>query len=437
MKIPRPTSFTFGSYKIHPKSGRVTFKYEVRFKYGIRYTFKDTLYLKDVPEEAWSKVPNSTLEPTLEALSIMLGINYWCVFPTPNTKIKGFTLTKEQADFWETLYLHGLGEFFYEMQMRFENLIHFPYDTTKQKPEAQTLPKHARALLLNGAGKDSILSAEILKTSGKAFDFFSFSPTRAHKRIAQLVGAETVSVTRRRDPMLGFVMGAFMVSTSYPSVSTFTFIAVLLSQLLGYDEIVFSNERSADFGNFEYCGLPVNHQWCKSSMAEDMTNEYIRKYITPSITSLSLLRKYSEIEIVRRFVQHTKYLKHVTSCNNYFWLTSIEQALVRTNYWCKNCPKCVFLFACFGAFMSKKDVVEMFGDNLYTQEKLIPLFKRILGLEGFKPLDCVGEPEEMILAMHYTALTHEYDDTPAIKMFRAHFPENYDFETIAKTVLED
>lgn len=198
MKIPRPTSFTFGSYKIHPKSGRVAFKYEVRFKYGIRYTFKDTLYLKDVPEEAWSKVPRSTLKPTLEALSIMLGINYWCVFPTRNTKIKGFTLTKEQAEFWETMYLHGLGEFFYEMQMQFENLIHFPYDPDKKTPTATNLPQHSRALLLNGAGKDSILSAEILKESGKAFDFFSFSPTRAHRRIEQLVGlkCEKVCVLR-------------------------------------------------------------------------------------------------------------------------------------------------------------------------------------------------------------------------------------------------
>ena len=46
----------------------------------------------------------------------------------------------------------------------------------------------------------------------------------------------------------------------------------------------------------------------------------------------------------------------------------------------------------------------MFGADLYADTRLLPLFRRILGIEGFKPLDCVGEPEEMILAMHHAYL---------------------------------
>lgn len=430
------SSFTFVKYKIDTIRSTITFTYRVEFKFGLVKTFKDKLIFPDVEPEMWEKIPTAVLEPTLQSLLLMIGINYWCIFPTNNIHIEGFTLTYEQAKFWDSLYLNGLGEFFYFMKMDFHNLIKFPYDdkATVNTPPRIKLP--TKALLLNGAGKDSILSAEILKASSIPFDFFSFAPTPAHKNIAKIVGAKTIRVTRRYDTYFNLITSIFGVSSSYPSVSTFTFVATLLGELLGYNSITFSNERSADFGNLTYLGLPINHQWCKSSEAEKMINDYIQKYITPDISTNSLLRQYSEIEIVRRFVNYPQYLHHVTSCNNYFWLTSIEQKLQSKSYWCNRCPKCVFLFACFTAFLPKQEVVKMFGANLYTKKRLLPLFKRILGIEGFKPLDCVGEPEEMILAMHYASLKKEYSNDPVMKFFEEHFKfkSKNDLEGIEKRV---
>ncbi len=422
-------SFTFGTYKVDTKRSTVTFTYHVEFKFGVVKTFTDKIFLKNVPPESWEKIPTAVLEPTLQALLLMLGINYWSAFPTNNIRIEGFTLTHGQARFWDSLYLNGLGEFFYLKKIDFRNLIAFPYDDSATAPTPTRFERPTRALLLNGAGKDSILSAEILKASGTPFDFFAFAPTPAHKRTAKLVGANTISVTRRRDPWIStFFSGA------YPSVSTFTFIATLLAELLGYDSIIFSNERSADFGNLNYLGLPVNHQWCKSSEAEQMINDYIQSFITPDISTRSLLRKYSELEIVRRFVRYPQYLYIATSCNTYFCSPHIEQLLSRSNYWCKRCPKCVFLFACYTAFLPKKEVVSIFGADLYTKKRLLPLFKRILGIEGFKPLDCVGEPEEMILAMHYASRSKEYTDEPAMRLFEEYLPPNYNFDLLEPKV---
>lgn len=426
------SSFTFGTYKVDAKLSTVTFTYRVEFKFGISKTFTDQLLLKDVEPELWERVPKTILEPTLQALLLIIGINYWCAFPTSNIRIEGFTLTRAQARFWDSLYLHGLGEFFYLMQIDFRNLIAFPYDESAIAPTPARFSCPTRALLLNGAGKDSILSAEILKASSTPFDFFTLDPTPAHKRIAKLVGAKTISVERRRDPWINAIL-----SGAYPSVSTFTFVATLLAELLGYNSIIFSNERSADFGNLNYLGLAVNHQWCKSSEAEKMINEYIQSFITPDISTHSLLRKYSELEIVRRFVCYPQYLHDVTSCNTYFWLTRIEQLLLRTNYWCNRCPKCVFLFACFSAFLPKNEVIDIFGADLYTKKRLIPLFKSILGIEGFKPLDCVGEPEEMILAMYYAAHRREYSGEPAMQLFEKNFPQNYDFNSLSRKVFAD
>lgn len=432
--MPRARSFTFSSYAVDTTRSIASFVYKVELENGKTRTYTDRLFIPGVTPEQWAQIPREVLEPTLQALLLMLGINYWTVYPTPNKHIEGFTLTSEQAEFWNTLYLHGLAEFFFLMKMDYRGLISFPFSESATAPTPTPFPRPTRALLLNGAGKDSILSAELLKEAGMPFDFFSFAPTLAHERIAKLVGAKTVRVTRRRDPRINFLALRHRVSGAYPSVSTFTFIATLLAELLGYNAIVFSNERSADIGNTTHLGLPVNHQWCKSSEAEALVNTYIQQFITPSIQTYSLLRPFSELEIVRQFVQYKKYLHHVTSCNSYFWLSRPEQYLARTPYWCRECPKCVFLFACFAAFLPKQEVVKIFGGNIFTRKNKLSFIKRTLGIEGFKPLDCVGEPEEMILAMHYAARTGDYDTDTAICMFREHFPETYDFAPLEKSV---
>ncbi|MBU0750299.1 hypothetical protein KKH15_02160, partial [Patescibacteria group bacterium] len=115
----------------------------------------------------------------------------------------------------------------------------------------------------------------------------------------------------------------------------------------------------------------------------------------------------------------------------------LEQHFLRTPYWCGSCPKCVFLFACFAAYLPKKEVVSMFGKNLYARRRLTSFIKRILGVEGFKPLDCVGEPEEMILAMHYADVRNEYSKTPAMRVFRTYFPAEYDFSQIELKLLSN
>ncbi len=434
MRPSKALSFTFGTYAVDTKRSTVSFTYRVELASGRTRTYTDRIFLHDVAPELWEKVPKTVLEPTLQALLLMLGINYWAVYPTANMRIEGFVLTREQAEFWDSLYLNGMAEFFYDMKMDFRGLIAFPYDEAAVAPKPARFERPARSLLLNGAGKDSILSAEMLTAAGTPFDFFAFAPTPAHKRIAKLAGAKTVRVTRRRDPRIERTMLFGRVSPAYPSVSTFTFVAVLLAELLGYNEIVFSNERSADFGNLTYLGLEVNHQWCKSTEAERMTNDYVRRYITPDISSRSLLRQFSELEIVRRFVQYPKYFRDVTSCNTYFWLSPLERFLVRKPYWCTRCPKCMFLFACYAAFLPKKQVVGMFGSDLYAKKRLLRLVRRILGVEGFKPLDCVGEPEEMILAMHLAAERGEYAGEPAMRLFEELFPAGYDFESIKRSV---
>jgi hypothetical protein len=82
-------------------------------------------------------------------------------------------------------------------------------------------------------------------------------------------------------------------------------------------------------------------------------------------------------------------------------------------------------------------MIDIFGGNLFAKKRLLPHFKRILGIEGFKPFDCVGEPEEMILAMHYADQKNEYSDTAAMKLFKKYFPSSYSFDKLEEELLPE
>jgi len=74
-------------------------------------------------------------------------------------------------------------------------------------------------------------------------------------------------------------------------------------------------------------------------------------------------------------------------------------------------------FALFAAFISKDQLVEIFGKNLFEDPMQGILYKQLLGIEGNKPFECVGTVDEMRTAF---LLAHEQgnlDDTPAMQNF--------------------
>jgi hypothetical protein len=52
------------------------------------------------------------------------------------------------------------------------------------------------------------------------------------------------------------------------------------------------------------------------------------------------------------------------------------------------------------AFLPARQVEEIFGKNLFADERLLPLFHELLGIAGCKPFECVGTNDEMVLALH-------------------------------------
>jgi len=73
------------------------------------------------------------------------------------------------------------------------------------------------------------------------------------------------------------------------------------------------------------------------------------------------------------------------------------------------------VFLLLSAFLPKEQVVAIFHKDLFADMSLFPIYKQLLGLEGTKPFDCVGTPEESIYAFTLMAKRGEYTDDVIVK----------------------
>ena len=69
------------------------------------------------------------------------------------------------------------------------------------------------------------------------------------------------------------------------------------------------------------------------------------------------------------------------------------------------------------SFLSKEDVIGIFGQNLFADVSLIPLYQQLLGTKDIKPFDCVGTFEEVAGAFYLVHEKGEIKDESVIKMF--------------------
>lgn len=401
-------SFIFNGYESSLEKGEVLFHFQLKGEKNIDFTEKISF-----PPVA-NKIPEALLKSLLDNLMLILGISYWKLYCPKEIIIESNFLSKDQADFWNTVYTKGLGEFFYKNKIDFRGLVQFPFIENAQGSVSFT--RKDRALLGEGGGKDSIVAAELLKTQSKDFDLFTVRTSQIQIDVARIIGKEPILFRRELDSQLfelneegGVYNGHIPVSTIY------AFLGLLASVLYDYNSVVVGNEKSANYGNVEYLEKMINHQWSKSEEFEKLFNEYVKKFITSDISYSSPLRNMSELEVVREFVKYPRYFKVFSSCNKNFKINKpFDSAQGR---WCGKCAKCLFVFISLAAFLSKKEVLDIFGKNLFEDESLLPLFEELIGKRNFKPFECVGMPEEVKKALEKISAKGEFNDTFLIKHF--------------------
>jgi len=191
------------------------------------------------------------------------------------------------------------------------------------------------------------------------------------------------------------------------------FSLMIAGYIYGYKYIVLSNEKSADSPNTIWNGFEINHQYSKSLEFENDFRSYMSDAIWDKIQYFSLLRWMYEIKIAELFSELWKgYFTTFSSCNNNFKIQS--NAGNKNTIWCNSCPKCMFVYAILSAFLSVEDLVSIFWKDLYEDAALEKTFRELLGLEWIKPFECVGEIEEVMIAMNLAIKKYKPDNIPYI-----------------------
>ncbi len=269
-----------------------------------------------------------------------------------------------------------------------------------------------KVMLTSGAGKDSLLCALLLDEAEVHYDVITYlhtyyggmeSQEDLFSNASNVFNSEKQHVIHIYDdyyPWLRERLKRFKVSERIPKspvkkqkfrteagevlFGSMSFIPIQILYDIGLQ--VLGNEKSADAPNLvdDATGEEISHQWMKSIYAEKEMFDLFGK-LFQGIERVSLLKPFHDVWIFRTLFEKVGDKVYTTySCN-------VQKP------WCGLCEKCAYVFAGFSAFGNHEKTVKAFSKDLFRDEELIPIWKQLLGLEGYIPWECVGHPKEVQL----------------------------------------
>ena len=257
-KIYKYKKFVFEGYKysFNEAEGILT----VLFNYSLdrQENFEEKITFP-ISKEQWEKVNREALVPALEAFFLMGGISYYKTFCPAKIEQEVVPMDDEQARFWNKIYEKGLGEFFYRNEIDFRGLVDF----RANKLEARNLVRQElseRVLLPIGGGKDSIVSAEIVRASGIDFVTFSLRDAEPIKATAEVIGKPRIVIGRQIAPRLVALNEEGALNGHVPITAFISFLLAVCAILYDFKYLILSLEKSSNFGQLEFHGMEINHQ---------------------------------------------------------------------------------------------------------------------------------------------------------------------------------
>jgi hypothetical protein len=322
-------------------------------------------------------------------------ISYWKSACPPIVEIRCGNLDEWQINWWKKLYRNGLGEFFYVNSITpGDDFMTILPARSVPTPSTLTVRKSAGCLIPVGGGKDSIVTLELLRESmGDNFCYIIGDVKRARDsaKTAGYSDSQILQVMRKIDPTLLELNKGGALNGHTPFSAIVAFSSLIFAYLSGKKYIVLSNESSANEGNVS--GSDVNHQYSKSTEFERDFREYTSRLGGGySADYFSLLRPWNELQITRAFTQFPQYFPVFQSCN----------VGTKTNTWCCNCAKCLYVYVMLSAFTDSKTLRDIFGEDLLDFSKrpeLAAVLEALVNPELDKPFECVGTREEIRLAL--------------------------------------
>ena len=393
----------FPKYAFDPATGTATFDYVLDGPEPLEFTETITFPISDTaPTDAFYKV--------LDLLHVVAGVSYYKV-GAPEKIHAPKPVPQAAVDLFTAVYTKGLAEYAYRNQLPYVLGLSVETPGVTEKAPEITDNSGRRPLSPVGGGKDSIVTLEILRDAGLDPVPFSVNPNWVITAVNEASGLEALQAKRQLDPRLFELNKAGALNGHIPVTAINSLIAIATATLHGLGPVVMSNERSASDPNLIWNGHEINHQWSKGAEAEGLLRAAVTAHAGLTEPYFSLLRTLSELHIAQLYARHDRYDHVVTSCNKAFLLHD------PTARWCGDCPKCRFVFLAMAPAMKRERLIGIFGHDLFADEKQVPGFLELLGIDAHKPFECVGEVEESLVALAML----DYD-APVLTALRAAVP---------------
>lgn len=362
----------------------------------------------------------ASLDRAIQSLFFMAGVSYYKAYIPPEIVVKKGQLDADMAAFFSKTYQRGLGEFWYVNKLDPHTPVNFPITTDHLEPSSSK--KGEGLLVAIGGGKDSLVSIEILRQT-QSLTTWSLNHRPQLTPLVERIGLPHAWVEREWDPQIQALNQQDALNGHIPISGIFACVGTIVAILSGRQDVVMSNEQSANEPTLHYQGVAVNHQYSKSQEFEQDFQAYLAHTMSDHVAYYSFLRPLSEVHISELFAKigFDKYKDVFSSCNRAFVHSSNHMS------WCGECSKCAFVYMAMAPFIEEEKLNTLWNDkNLLLTPALEPTYRQLLGIEGDKPLDCVGDVKESRAAMrlaqqNYPELTQKY---------QFEIPEDYDFRAL-------
>lgn len=408
--------FIFESYAFDEQAKTLTLRYsldgDVMFTETFRFGFEFAPY------------DPAVLDRAACMLWLMAGVSYYKAFIPHEIVVKGVELDSRMARFFSKTYQRGLGEFWFVNRLNPHTPVTFPETSSAAIPALQNSHPGTGPLIGIGGGKDSLVSVELLRGNMDDIASWSVGHEAQLAPLVERIGFPHFFVERTWDRKLLELADKGALNGHVPISAIIGCVGIVTAVLAGRRDVVVSNEQSANEPDFVYEGVAINHQYSKSQEFEDDFQKLLQHLFGDTLRYYSFLRPLSELHIAEIFASHAfaKYKDVFSSCNRAFIHTSNSIS------WCGVCPKCAFTFLMLTPFVSRSELEALWGGkNLLLDPALEGTYRQLLGIEGGKPLDCVGEIKESRSAMREAQKTYpELADRYTFEL-----PDDYDYRTLA------
>lgn len=405
--------FIFEGYEFDVNSRILNLRYSLDA--DMRFTES---YLFDFEFAAYDQ---AVLDRALQNLFFMAGVSYYKTFLPAEIVIKKGQLDETGARFFGKTYQKGLGEFFFVNRLDPNTAVTFPF-TTESLPTS-AVPQNEGQLIAIGGGKDSLVSTEILRNQSGNLATWSLNHRSQLTPLIKRIGLPHYWVEREWDPKLFELKHDPNAYNGHVPISAlFACVGIIVAILSGRRDVVVSNESSTSEPMLHYQGVAINHQYSKSLEFEQDFQALLQAAYGDRLRYYSFLRPLSEIRIAELFAQglFQKYHDVFSSCNRAFVHGNTEM------FWDGTCPKCAFVFLALTPFVPRSQLEALFsGKNLLADTSLEPIYRQLLGIEGDRPLECVGDVKESRTAMRLSQSQY-----PNLAKYQFDLPENYNYREL-------